>query len=288
MSKIIISLLRCLAWLPLGVLYGLSSMIYLIIYHLLRYRRGVVRKNLSEAFPEKSDKEIRRIEKEYYHYISQVIVETVKLLHISDKEMKRRVEVRNPELVNESVAAEHSVVLMLGHYGNWEWVQEISRYIPDNLYKASIYHPLNNKTWDAVYQKIRSRWQTHIIPQKQAPRKLLDRDNQPWVCGFIADHRPRKNTGDNVVNFLHHHTSVIYGPEELGRKTNADYYFLEMERMKRGHYRITYHKLEPEEEGLPYPYTRAFWKAFESAIRKKPAYWMWSHKRWKNDTLIRE
>ena len=286
MERILLFLLKGIASLPLGMLYVFSDFVYFIIYYVIGYRKEIVRKNLREAFPEKSRQELKKIEKEYYHFVSEIIVETVKLLRISEREMARRVEVVNAEEVNDKIKEGKSVVLMLGHYGNWEWVQEISRHVDDGVFKASIYRPLNSKTWDNLYGRIRSRWGSHIIPQKRAVRALLDRDHRPWVCGFIADHRPRSNNGENIVEFLNHETSVIYGPEEIGRKTGAAFFFLEMERMKRGQYRITFHELQPEEDGLPYPYTRAFWRAFEKAMRKKPSYWLWSHKRWKNDRVI--
>lgn len=286
MERILLLMLKGLALLPLWLLYGIADFLYLMIYYVAGYRKKVVRRNLAEAFPEKNSKERKRIEKEYYHFLADVIVETVKLLHISDSEMNKRIEIVNPEEVNKKVKEGKSVVLMLGHYGNWEWVQDICRYIDNDAYKASIYHPLKNEKWNKIYGMIRGRWNNHLLPMKGAPRALLSKENQPWVCGFIADHRPLKNNGDNIVEFLNHYTSVIYGPEEIGRKTGAAFFFLDMERLKRGRYRITFHDLPSEDENLPYPYTRAFWKAFEKAILKNPSLWMWSHKRWKYDRVI--
>ena len=285
-EKTIYFILKGIARLPLRILYGLSGLIYFVIYHLLHYRIKVVKQNLREAFPEKDEKEIHAIAKEYYRFLSEVVVETIKLLAISDEELAKRVEVVNPEIVNSRVGEGKSVVIMLGHYGNWEWVQEISRYIDDSTYKATIYHPLKNGMWDRIYQRIRGRWGAHLLPMKRAPRALISKENQPWVCGFIADHRPRSNNGENIVEILNHYTSVIYGPEEIGNKLEAAFVFLEMERIKRGKYRITFHELTPEDGENPYPYTRAFWKAFEQAVRKNPSLWMWSHKRWKNDRIM--
>ena len=285
-KKLVISLLTCVAMLPLGVLYLFSDFIFCVVYRVLRYRKKVVRKNLTEAFPEKSEREIGNIEKEYYHFMCDIIVETVKLLHISPRQLRRRVEVTNPDIVNACVAEGRSAVLMLGHYGNWEWVQEITNVIIDGPFKASIYRPLNSRLWNEVYQRIRSRWNVEIIPQKSAVKVLLDKAHQPWVCGFIADARPRHVEEDAKVPFLNHLTSFIYGPEVLGRKVGADFFFLEMERVQRGYYRITFHPLDGHGEKEPYPVTRQFWKQFEAVIKKSPAYWLWSHKRWKFDSLI--
>lgn len=287
-KKIIIGFLRLLALLPMGALYVVSDFLYFIIYRLIRYRTGVVRRNLEEAFPCRNIKDLKKIEREYYHFMCDTIVETVKLLHISDDEMSRRVKVENPESVNNSVAKGNSVVILLAHYGNWEWVQEIERYFTDGAYKTSIYHPLKNKTWDEVYKEIRRRWKIHIVPQRNAVRTLLDKSNRPWICGFIADNRPDTIGEDNRVAFLNHNTSFIYGPELIGEKVGADFFFMEMERLKRGYYRIKFHPLQTGNKKVPYPHIREFWHEFEKVVERNPAYWLWSHKRWKRDTIIRE
>lgn len=283
---ITLGILKGLAHLPLGALYVFSDLLYFLVYRLLRYRKKVVRRNLSESFPEKSSGELRRIEREYYHYMCDIIVETVKLLHISDEEMRKRVEVVNPEIVNEATLEGRSSVLLLGHYGNWEWVQEIKPYLLPTSFMASIYRPLNNPTFDAIYKKIRSRWGASIIPQKSAVRQLMSKRNQPWICGFIADARPRHGEEDAMVPFLNHNTSFIYGPEVLGTKLGADFFYLKMERPSRGYYRITFKRLEGADRTQHYPYSREFWKEFEKTIKENTACWLWSHKRWKYDKVL--
>lgn len=281
LPRIVTGLLKGVALLPLPWLYLFSDFIYFVIYRCVGYRRKVVRANLVSAFPSRSETEIVAIEKEYYRFLGDVIVETVKLLQISPTEMKRRVEVVNPDVVAQTVAAGRSAVLLLGHYGNWEWVQEISRCFGPEVFRASIYRPLASPLWEEVYRKIRSRWHVDIIPQAAAVRTLLRPENRPWICGFIADARPRSVEADAVVEFLNHPTAFIYGPEVLGRKVGADYFFLEMERVSRGRYRIVFHPLRPDAAPAPYPHLREFWKEFEKVVGRKPAYWLWSHKRWK-------
>ena len=280
-KRFITFLLTTIARIPLPGLYLVSDFFYPVVYHIVKYRRKVVRENLTSAFPEKTHSEILRIEKRFYRFLCDVIVETVKLLHISNKELTKRVSVKNYELVNESVAGGKCAVLLLGHYGNWEWVQEITRYFAPEAFNISIYHPLKDKLWDDIFLKLRGRWQAHIVPMKKAVRTLLDRNNFPWICGFIADHRPYLKEEKNAIDFIHHTTYFIYNPEEIGKKVNADFFYLEMKREKRGYYNIIFHKLAPSDTSLPYPYTRSFWKLFEKTIMEEPALWMWSHKRWK-------
>lgn len=280
-GRIIKGLLDALARLPLGILYLISDIIYPVVYYVVGYRRKVVRRNLTASFPEKSEKEIKGIEKGFYRNMCSIIVETVKLLHISSEEMRRRVVVTNPEIVNETVASSRSAVLLLGHYANWEWVQEISGYLDHHAYMASIYRPINHHPWDDIYTRIRSRWAVNIVPQKSAVRALLDKSHRPWICGFIADQRPRRNDEDNVMTFLNQPTAFIYNPEVIGRKVGSDFFFIEMQRLKRGYYTVTFHPLSPSETSEPYPYMRAFMETLEKVIEKQPELWVWSHKRWK-------
>ena len=280
-EKTLLLLLKSCALLPLWVLYLFSDIAYIVIYYLVRYRREVVSKNLREAFPEKDDREIKNIGKQYYHYLSDQIVETIKIFHISNHQLSRRVKVVDYDIVNDSLKEGKNCVVMMAHYGNWEWVQEIAHYFLPEGYMASIYRPLNSKLWDGIFKELRSRWHAHIVPMQRVTRVLLDRDNFPWVCGFIADQRPPKKGEDNWVEFLNHKTWFIYGPEEIGRKVGADFFYLEMLRKKRGYYEIKLHKLNPNENEGRYPFCRDFWSLLEDTIKSHPAYWLWSHKRWK-------
>lgn len=277
----IFALLKLLARLPLSILYIVSDLAYLVVYYLVRYRRPVVRVNLTSAFPDKNLREIKKIEKKYYRYLGDQIVETLKLLHISDAELQKRVKVTNAEAVNNCLSRGSNAVLLMGHYNNWEWVQEITRYFIPTAFMVSIYHPLNHEPWDKIFIQLRSRWNAHIVPMKTAPRVLLSKANMPWVCGFIADGFTHLKHDNNWIEFLNHKTWFIYGPEEIGAKTKADFFYLEMKRIKRGNYEILFHTLKPKDTSLPFPYTRQFWLEFEKTIEENPPYWLWSHKRWK-------
>lgn len=277
--RISVFFLKLAALLPLRLLYVLADFFALILYYIIGYRRKLVRRNLRDSFPSKSDSEIADIEKRYYRYMCDVMMETVKLLHISDSEMRRRVKVVNYEVVNRSIAENRSAVIMLGHYGNWEWAQEMAVYFP-SVRRGSIYHTMSSRLWDKIFLKIRSRWHHILLPQKAAVRYLLDRNNLPWIFGFIADQRPKSGSKHGHTTFLDQETSFITGPEEIGTRIGADFFYMDVERPSRGHYVFTFKKLEPADDSQPYPYSRAFWKEFEQTIHRDSALWLWSHNRW--------
>ena len=279
-GKVTIFFLKAIAALPFGVLYAISDFSALLLYHVVRYRRRMVRRNLTDSFPEKSIAEIKSIEKRYYRFISDVMVETVKLLNISREKLSKRIEVLDYEEINNSIDENRSVVIMLGHYANWEWVQEIGYYFKD-VYRGSIYRKMSNRLWDEVFLKIRSRWDLTLLPQKSTVKALLDPRHRPWIFGFIADQRPKSGGHHYQTRFLNHDTQFITGPEDIGTRVNANFFYLDVERKQRGYYVLRFKKLEPAEDTHPYPYTRAFWRAFEQTISRDVALWLWSHNRWR-------
>ena len=67
MYRLLYGLWYLLSLLPFCVHYVLSDLIYLILYKMLGYRKKIVRKNLATSFPEKSETELRTIERRFYH-----------------------------------------------------------------------------------------------------------------------------------------------------------------------------------------------------------------------------
>lgn len=282
-SIVIAAVAKTTARLPLTVLYGLSNFFCFIGYHVIGYRKNVVRKNLKLVFPDMSDRERRRIEKEFYHHLADVIVETLKLLHISDEEIDRRVEVVGAEIVDDAAAAGESTILFLGHYGNWEWVPAITRHFKRKQVFAQIYSPLHDEISKKVVGEIRNRFGAENIPKSRAYRRLLEikRDGQQFVTGFIADQRPLGKNLHNWTEFLGIDSAYMVGGETIGNKIGCRFVYLDVEKLSRGHYRLTFKPLQPLSDGEPEPLTRAYLKSLEKTIRRAPQYWLWSHNRWR-------
>ena len=281
---ILVGTLKVLACLPLCVLYVIGDVLAFVAHRIVRYRLDVVRKNLRNALPERSDRERRRIERAYYRHLGDCVVETVKLLHISDEELFRRVEIRNSDLVNDTVAGGRSVVLFLGHYGNWEWVQLISKTFHGNDVGGEIYRRLYNPTMERVMQRIRSRFDTVCIPQENAVRTLLrmHAEGKKFVIGFIADQYPNSWNFHYWTDFLNQRAAYVTGGEEIGIRVNARFIYLEVDKPRRGHYVMTFKPIEPPADSCEkYPYSVQFLRMFEEHIRRAPEYWLWSHNRWR-------
>ena len=278
-------LMRLLARLPLGVLYLLSDLAYPILYYIIRYRRRLVRENLRNSFPEKSVEEILSIEKKFYRNLCDVFIEAFKCLHISDQEMLRRVEILNCELPERIATERKNIFMLLGHLGCWEWYQEVSVRYKAPKKTCEIYKQIVSPYFASLMHEIRSRWDTTQIEMSQTVRTLLqwNAKGEPFLCGFIQDQRPDRKAKDSIM-FLNQQTWYIPGAEEIARKANAELIYLDVEKPSRGHYRLTFREMIPNEEeaNSRYPLSQNFWHKMEQTIRRQPELWLWSHNRWRS------
>lgn len=277
------ALLRPLSWMPLWMLYGVSNLLRLLISDCLHYRRRVIRENLAACYPDKTERELREIERDFYRQFCDNIVETIKLLCISDRTMRRRLEVVGAELIEQAAERGKPVILYLGHYCNWEWVPAITLYYNQPKTSAQLYKPLHDKAFDRVMLKVRSRFGSMSIDKDRAFREMLRiyRDKGPFVTGFIADHRTSTRQTRYYTEFLRHRTWFYPGGEEIGRRINAEFIYLDVSRTGRGHYRLEFKPIVAEADtDEEYPITRRYFRMMEQTIDRAPAYWLWSHRRW--------
>lgn len=274
--------LKTFASLPLGVLYRISDLASFILYRVMKYRIKVVRNNLAMTFPEKSVEELRTIERRFYGYLCDVFVEAAKLAHISDEEIERRVRIRGLEEMNDVMKSGKSIVLLLGHYGNWEWVTCAARKLVTGGVMCEIYHPLSDKAMDRLMLDLRGRFGTENIPMKHTLRRLLQihQEGKNFACGFISDQRPFTDDLRHWVDFFGIDTPYVNGGEVIGTRVGTEFFYAEMCPEKRGHYTLTFSRLHPIQDGQENPYTRAYWHKLEDSIRRNPPFWLWSHNRW--------
>lgn len=273
--------LTMLAKLPLSCLYPLSDFTAWVLRDVVKYRKKTVVHNLRLAFPESGEEQLNMWSKKFYRHLCDSFIETLKLLSISNEEVDRRVKVSNAEIVDKAISDGHSVVLFLGHYGNWEWVPAITRHFNNAAAMVQIYHPLSNKIMDRIMLKIRSRFGSESIPMASTYRRLveIERDGSGFVAGFISDQRPKGHHADNWMKFLGTETDYITGGEIIGNRLKCRYIYLDVEPTGRGQYHLTFKEILPIDDGEEFPYSRSYMRMLESTIRRDPPYWLWSHKR---------
>lgn len=281
------TLTYCLIWLlhllPERVLYFLSDILYLLMFHVIAYRKKVVFGNLHKAFPEYTDREIRKIAKKFYHHLSDLFLESAVSHFYSESEARERIRYKNPELLNEIYKSGKQVMAVLGHYGNWEYLATLGLEIKYPV--AAIYKPLRNKYFDRMVQGNRNAFGVITVPMEKIARQLIDfrRRNEPVLTLFLGDQRPQFHQIQYWTKFFGLDTPMYLGTEKLARKLDAAVIFIKIRKLSRGRYEAEF-ELICEEPGTlePYAITDAHVQILEKLIREEPALWLWSHKRWKH------
>lgn len=283
---LIYGIVYILSLLPFRVLYLISDGLYLIVYHLIRYRRKIVRKNLTASFPEKSQEELRRTERQFYHWLCDYVFETFKLLSISDANLLRHMELRGMDQLELCFDKGQNCAAILGHYCNWEWLSAVSLGFhrhPDATV-GLIYHPLYNEAVDRLFIDLRSAHHGMCVPKQDILRHLisLKHDNRRSLFGYISDQSPKWENMHLWLDFLHHDTPVFTGAERIMQKMNDAVFYVDMERPRRGQYICTFRLISAEAaREVEFTITRRFFQMLEQSIYRQPAYYLWTHNRWK-------
>lgn len=275
-----------LSLLPYRALYLLADVFSPIVRCVVRYRRGVVRRNLATSFPEKSPEELRRIEKGFYLWLCDYFVETVKLMTVSREELLRHVEFRGIDAIEDSFDRGQTCAAVLGHYGNWELLSATGitfRRHPEAVV-GLVYKPQRNKTLDRLFIKLRQSMGGVCVPKQDILRYLVSfrRQNLMNVFGYIADQGPRYQNIHLWLPFLNHDTPVFTGSERIMRKMNNTVFYIDIERPRRGNYIYTFKLITADPASLPeFEITRRYFAMLEQTIRRDPRCYLWSHNRWK-------
>jgi len=280
-SVLLLGLLYLISLLPFWLLYLISDVIFLLLYYVVKYRRRVVAENLQNAFPEKTQQQRDRIEKQYFKYLADLLVESVKLLTISRQSVAKRITISNKELITNAFASGKSVIGVLGHYGNWEMGALRFSLLFDEP-RIIVYKPLNDKFFDEVFINMRSRFGATLVNMRQTMRKLVEYRNERTITVMVGDQTPGKPEATYFTRFLNQPTAVFLGVEKLAKLTDSVVVFCDVRITKRGQYHCNFVQLfaEPKQTD-EYEITNAHVHYLEQVIKHEPQYWLWSHRRWK-------
>lgn len=275
------------ALLPLRVLYVLSDLLYVLVYYIVKYRKKLVRKHLADCFPEKDETERRCIERRFYHWFCDYILETMKLATLSKDQMRRRVRYHHLEVLDKLMAENRNVALYLGHYCNWEWVTGIGLYLPEKTLSGQVYHPLENPAFDSLMLKIRSSMGPESISMATILRRILAarKEGRNCVIGFISDQIPLFQSTHYWTSFLNHpDTLVITGTERIAKQCDFACVYLDISRPQRGYYDIDIVLMtDRPKDYKDWDITEKYFRLLEQTIQRQPEFWLWTHNRWKRD-----
>jgi KDO2-lipid IV(A) lauroyltransferase len=281
LSTIVFSFLYLVSLLPFWVLFLIADGIYIILYYITGYRRKVVYDNLRKSFPNKTVSEIKAIEKKYYKYLGDLIVETIKMITISKKQVLRRIHLTNPELITQYHNNGRSLIAAVGHYCNWELCVLRFSLIPE-YQKIMVYKPLQDAESDKYYLNVRSRFGVTLVPMRSTLRKLTELRRSLTFTVLAADQTPVRHETQYYTQFLNQQTAVFEGIEKMAIMFNSAIVFGKIKRLKRGFYEYKFVPMVDEpKQTKTYEITNLYLRTLEEMINDEPQYWLWSHRRWK-------
>ncbi len=268
--------------LPFRLIYFISDFFALLLRYVIRYRKKIILKNLKNSFPNKTEKELRKMLFPIYLNISDILVETIKGYSMSSKQVQKHITITNLKLMNELYDNYNGIIGVLGHYGNWEWAALLSGLV---LKQNSVifYKPLSNKFLDKYIHKNRSRFGVHLCSIYITAKSFEENKSKKTFFAMVADQSPSNISKSYWITFLNQPTACLHGPEKYARMFNLPVVYIFIDRIKRGYYEVTFTTVTEKPNELPDgEITRQYFGLLEKDIIHKPAPWLWSHRRWKH------
>ena len=267
---------------PFRVLYFYSDFQYYILYYVIRYRRNVVRDNLAYAFPEKDKKELTRIKKRFYRHLSDLMIEVVKIPGLKTADLEKRVRFINPGIFAQYASGNESLVAVTSHCSNWEWGGLALCGVAKEHKILGVYKPLRDPDFDSYLRAQRGKFGMGLVPMKMTYRAIL-RQEGLTITSLLADQTPLSGEAEFVMPFMNRPVPIHLGAEKIARRLNYPVIFLAMRKVKRGFYEVEAIPIEdhPKISG-EFEITRKHVDLLENEIRRDPAHWLWSHRRWKH------
>ena len=281
MKYLLLILLWIFSLLPIQILYLISKIIRFIVYDILCYREKVVIDNIQNTFIEKSQTEVIKLKNNFYDYFFELIVEIIKLLSISNNELNKRFTFSNINVIKQALKQNKSVIVVVGHYGNWEWALRSASNLIDTKI-IGVYKRINNTIFEWLLLKIRSN--TNVLPVeiKSLPRELVN-NNEKKIYAIVADQSPTLEQSNVRINFLNRDTLVYTGVEKISKKYNMPVFYLNIKLTSKGYYESTFEEINSKNiNGKKIEITKEFFSKLENQIKSEPRLWLWSHKRWKH------
>ena len=283
--KIAKTLWVILSRLPLCIIHGLSRLCYFVLYYIVGYRKRIVRHNIATAFPQKNEKDRKKIEKRFFIYLCDTFLESIKLSHWSENQMRRHMEFKNSEEISSLIREGKSVTLFLGHYGNWEWISSMKIWLEGEFAGGQIYKRLHSEVFDKLMIDNRSMFGVECIEMKNTLRHIIDcqRQGMTSVTGYIADQSPSKAESRYFVPFLNKQVPVLTGAERITKRFGFEAYYVDVRRIKRGYWQAEFIRMHECPKALnDYQLTEIFYKYLTKTIERQPEFYLWSHNRFKN------
>ena len=274
-----------ISYLPKYFLYIFSNLLYVFLGRVLKYRKKIIHKNLKNSFPEKSENEIFEIRNNFYKHFCDLIVESFSGFSISRKSIEQKITIKNQDLLNEFAVKGQNIILIGGHYNNWEMTaQRMPLVFKHELF--AIYKPIKNKFYDRKMKSSREKFGLNMISMKETKAYFTNETGTPRAIIFGSDQSPSNSKKAYWTKFLNQDSAFLYGAEKYAKSFNWPVIYVSINKIKRGDYLVEYQLItqKPKEESYG-EIIKKFAFLLESDIKNQPEYWLWTHNRWKKEKI---
>jgi Kdo2-lipid IVA lauroyltransferase/acyltransferase len=275
-------IVRPLSMLPLFILYRFSDLFQLLLISVFPYRKTVIDENIRRSFPQMSEVVQRAIRKNFYRHFADILIEGIANLSMSQSELSKRFKVINPEVMQEMYDKKKSVILVSGHYNNWEWLISAQQFLFPHQ-AMGIGMPMTSKFWDKKVNERRQRFGMKVVHSGNFKEEIQSM-KEPVAILTLSDQSPGDSRKSYWMEFLNQPTAVLFGTEQMAHSYDMAVVFFAVRKVKRGYYEMELKLITEEPRKLPWgAITEAHTRMLEYEIRHKPENWIWSHKRWKRE-----
>ncbi len=280
---IIFPILWLLSILPFRVLYLFSDFISFILFRIIGYRKDVVLNNIKIAFPEKSEKEVRKIRRQFFKHFTDVFMEMIKSITISEKNVHKRFVFEDVDVINDLYKKNRSVIVVGSHYANWEWMVSLNNLVKHQAY--AVYTPISNKYFEKMMLKYRQKYGGKFIKPSVARKTYVENEKNGVLTlnALVSDQSPQLQRTRYWATFFNTYVPIHVGAELIAKDLNQVVVYYEVSKVKRGHYKCTFKLLAENPREFPdYQITDMFLKEVERQVAAAPQYYFWTHKRFKH------
>lgn len=252
-----------------------------ILFNVVGYRKKVVSENLANSFPELKKAELNQLIGRSFKNLTDIIIEGIKVFLMTKGQIYKRHKITNPEVLEPFYKKGKSVIIVTGHYGNWEW-GSLSSSLFIKHHVIGFYKPLSNPHVDKFMKWNRSRTGSELASIFKTTQTFKENIDKPSAFLMAADQSPSKDRNAHWVDFMGRKTAFLHGPAKHAIQNDLPIVYADIQRVKRGFYKNELILLiEKPKEFTAIEITQMFASKLEEVIRKKPESWLWSHRRWK-------
>ncbi|MEW5981511.1 MAG: lysophospholipid acyltransferase family protein [Acidobacteriota bacterium] len=272
--------------LPWRAVCGLGTILGSLFYAVDARHRRVALANVAAAFPGKVSGERRRIVRRVFGHFGRLLFELLKFSGLEPAEILRRVEIDGAEHVSEALRKRRGVLYFTGHFGYWEIhaIAHGARFDPIGV----LARPLDNPHLHRLLEQMRGRTGNHVIYRRGALRRVLRvLGSNQGVALLIDQHIQAPDAV--TVSFFDRPAATTLALAILALRTGAPVVPVFALPLGPGRYRLVYeHPVDPPRDESPeaiHDFTQRCTDVLEMYVRRHPAFWLWMHRRWRDDAL---